>query len=214
MAPLNPAAALMALPDMDVELPVNRLARDLDLELLGDVGFVEGARLGVPARAVEVAIRAITGERFTALPGRSASDILAAFRSPDDNYRSCCRSALCNAVTGSREWAFGALRVAASKHDYWARHHHLYGLTHGVSGDYNKALPELERARASEPMGDVRVRIGEAVELCQAARSSPSTGKTGAGPTSPPPHLPEVVRLLLELIGEAEREASKGPSSE
>jgi hypothetical protein len=167
----------------------------------------------VPARAVEVATRAITGERFTALPVRSASDILAAFRSPDDNYRSCCRSTLCYAVTGSREWAFGALRVAASKRDDWARHH-LYGLIHGVSGDYNKALPELERARASEPMADVWARIGEAVELCQAARSSPSTGKTGAGPTSPPPHLPEVVRLLLELIGEAEREASKGPSSE
>jgi hypothetical protein len=110
-------------------------------------------KLGVPARAVEVAIRAITGERFTALPGRSASDILAAFRSPDDNYRSCCRSALCYAVTGSREWAFGALRVAASKRDDWARHHHLYGLIHGVSGDYDKALPELERGRAAEPDG-------------------------------------------------------------
>jgi hypothetical protein len=43
MASLNPAVALTALPDMDVELAVNRLARDLDLELLGDVGFVQGA---------------------------------------------------------------------------------------------------------------------------------------------------------------------------
>jgi hypothetical protein len=175
---------------------------------------VAGAKPGVPARAVEVATRAITGERFAALPGRSGSDVRAAFRSPDDNSRSCCRSALCYAATGSRERAFGALRVAASKRDDWARHHHLFGLTHGVSGDYDEALPELERARAAEPMEDVRVRIGEAVELCQAARSSPSTGKTGAGPTSLPPHLAEVVRLLLELIGEAEREASKWPSSE
>jgi hypothetical protein len=63
-------------------------------------------------------------------------------------------------------------------------------------------------------MADVRVRIGEAVELCQEARSSSSAEKTGAGPTSLPPHLPEVVRLLLEQIGEAERQASKLPSSE
>src|SRR5439155_25982751 len=43
MAALNAAAALSALADVDVELPVDGLARDLDLELLGDVGFVEGA---------------------------------------------------------------------------------------------------------------------------------------------------------------------------
>ena len=43
MAPLDAAPALTALPDVDVELAVNRLARDLHLELLGDVGLVEGA---------------------------------------------------------------------------------------------------------------------------------------------------------------------------
>jgi hypothetical protein len=43
MAPLNAAPALAALADVDVELPVNGLARDLDLELLGDVGRVERA---------------------------------------------------------------------------------------------------------------------------------------------------------------------------
>jgi hypothetical protein len=43
VAPLNPTAALPALADVDVELPVNGLTRDFDLELLGDVGFVEGA---------------------------------------------------------------------------------------------------------------------------------------------------------------------------
>src|SRR4051812_43001990 len=53
------------------------------------------ARTGVPARMVETAVRAITGERLTALPVRSVADVLAAFRSADDNYRSCCRSALC-----------------------------------------------------------------------------------------------------------------------
>lgn len=162
------------------------------------------AQTGVPAAAVEVAVRAITGERFTALPIRSFSDIVASFRSVDDNYRSCCRSALCYAVTGSREWAFGALRVAASKHDDWARHHHVYGLVHGVFGDYDKALPELERAHAAEPMGDVRARVAEAVELCRAAMASPQAGRKGEGLLVP--MLPEVVRLLLELIGEAEQE--------
>jgi hypothetical protein len=42
MAPLNPAVALLAPADVDVELPVDRLPRDLHLELLGDVGLVEG----------------------------------------------------------------------------------------------------------------------------------------------------------------------------
>jgi hypothetical protein len=41
MPPLNTATALAALTDVDVELPMNGLARDLDLELLGDVGLVE-----------------------------------------------------------------------------------------------------------------------------------------------------------------------------
>jgi hypothetical protein len=41
MASLHPAAALTALADVDVELPVGGLARDLDLELLGDVSLVE-----------------------------------------------------------------------------------------------------------------------------------------------------------------------------
>jgi hypothetical protein len=41
MTPLNAALALTALADVDVELPVDRLARDLDLELLGDVRRVK-----------------------------------------------------------------------------------------------------------------------------------------------------------------------------
>jgi hypothetical protein len=43
VAPLDTTTALATLPDVDVELPVGGLARDLDLVLLGDVGFVEGA---------------------------------------------------------------------------------------------------------------------------------------------------------------------------
>jgi hypothetical protein len=41
MAPLDPAAASTALADVDVELAVNGLARDLNLELLGDVSLDE-----------------------------------------------------------------------------------------------------------------------------------------------------------------------------
>jgi hypothetical protein len=94
--------------------------------------------------------------------------------------------------------------VAASKHDDWARHHHIYGLIHGAFGDYDKALPELERAGAAEPMEDVRARIGEVIDLCRAAMPSPAVGSAGGGLIGKTvPLLPEVVRLLLELIGEA-----------
>jgi hypothetical protein len=42
MASLDPAAALSALTDVDMKQPVDGLARDLDLELLGDTGFFKG----------------------------------------------------------------------------------------------------------------------------------------------------------------------------
>jgi hypothetical protein len=41
MAPLNTALALAAPADVDVKLAVDGLARDFDLELLGDMGLVE-----------------------------------------------------------------------------------------------------------------------------------------------------------------------------
>jgi hypothetical protein len=43
MAPLDSTVAPTAAADVDVELAVNGLPRDFDLELPGDVGFVEGA---------------------------------------------------------------------------------------------------------------------------------------------------------------------------
>jgi hypothetical protein len=43
MTPLNAATGLTALTDVDVELPVDGLARDLDLVLLGDVSLVKRA---------------------------------------------------------------------------------------------------------------------------------------------------------------------------
>jgi hypothetical protein len=45
-------------------------------------------------------------------------------------------------------------------------------------------------------------RVDQAVEVV-AARSSASTEKTGVGPIWLTPRLPKVMRLLLELIGEA-----------
>jgi hypothetical protein len=42
MASLNAALAVTALANVDVELTVNGLTRNLDLELLSDVGFVKG----------------------------------------------------------------------------------------------------------------------------------------------------------------------------
>jgi hypothetical protein len=51
MAPLNAALAVTALTDMDVELAVDGLTRDLDLELRGDVRLVErAAAVGVAVR--------------------------------------------------------------------------------------------------------------------------------------------------------------------
>jgi hypothetical protein len=43
MAALHPPGATAAVADMDIELAMNRPARDLDLILLLDVGFVERA---------------------------------------------------------------------------------------------------------------------------------------------------------------------------
>jgi hypothetical protein len=51
MASLHSTVTLTAMANVDAELPVNGLARDLDLELLGDMGFVQetaavGAEVG------------------------------------------------------------------------------------------------------------------------------------------------------------------------
>jgi hypothetical protein len=51
MASLNPTVALLAVADVDVELPVDGPARDFDLELLSDMSFVERtAALGAEIR--------------------------------------------------------------------------------------------------------------------------------------------------------------------
>ncbi|MBA2664334.1 MAG: hypothetical protein H0U74_18735 [Bradymonadaceae bacterium] len=58
------------------------------------------------------------------------------------------------------------LRGAASVNGKWARHHHIYGLIHGVNEKYEKARFELNMAAKYEPFEDARRRIGQARELC------------------------------------------------
>ena len=86
--------------------------------------FLSGGILGfVNAGLTQHAIVRLVKVKNTTLLVRAAVDLLAFMKSAEDNYKSCCRSALCHAIQGSWDWAFGALRVAASKKDCWARHH-------------------------------------------------------------------------------------------
>jgi tetratricopeptide (TPR) repeat protein len=130
--------------------------------------FVRG-KLGdfVAAGLTQLDIQRICNVKTATLVMRTVSDWIAWCKSSDDNYRSACRSALCYAVQGSFEWAFGALRGAASRNDTWSRHHHLYGLIHGAKGDFRRAMEELDRALATEPYLDARNRIQEARDIAQ-----------------------------------------------
>lgn len=97
----------------------------------------------------------------TGLLFRSRADIVAALRSSHDAYATFCRHALCHALQGEHERAFGALRGAAARHEEWARHHHVYGLIHAVCGDVERARYELEFALQAEPVPAARTRIVE-----------------------------------------------------
>jgi hypothetical protein len=189
-------------PRLAQEFNAARVLSWLGRKLARPLAKVVAGKFGVPPQVVEIPARAIVGERFMTLPVRAAADILAWFKSADDNYRSCCHSALCYAVTGSHEWAFGALRKAASKRDDWARHHHIYGLIHGMTGTHERCLFELEKARSAEPHEDVRTRIAEATELCRAAQTALTQEVAAPGVLATLlSHLPEAIRLTVELIG-------------
>jgi hypothetical protein len=126
----------------------------------------------VNAGMTQQAIVHLVKVKNTTLLLRATADFLAFMKAAENNYMSCCRSALCHAIQGSWEWAFGALRAAAHKNDSWARHHHIYGLIHGARGDFVTALRELERAATTEPYPEPRERIAEAIQL---ARSGAAT---------------------------------------
>ena len=133
--------------------------------------FLSGGILGlVNAGLTKHAIVRVVKIKYTTLLVRAGADLLAFMKSEEDNYKSCCRSALCHAIQGSWEWSFGALSVAASKNDSWPRHHHIYGLIHGAKGDLEGAMSELNRALATEPFPETKQRISEAVELIAATR--------------------------------------------
>ena len=91
--------------------------------------------------------------------GRTFADLLATFKGEQYKYESTCRSALCHAVGGNMSHAFGALRIAASVNDNFARHHHIYGLIHAAEGRFDQARQELQQAKLNEPNEDTRQRI-------------------------------------------------------
>ncbi len=124
------------------------------------------AKTGVPIPPVvlDELGKHISKQRSTMLIFKGIADFLAWMRSSQQNYESCCRSAISHAVIGSHDYAFGALRFAANINDDWARHHHIYGLIHGVNGNYNEARYELERALGAEPYHETQLRIRLALD--------------------------------------------------
>src|SRR5262249_56391898 len=78
MPPLNPPATQPTLADVDIELAVDGLARDLDLELLGNVGLVEWA--GAVGAAIGQRRRVDLGDLFGG--GRLAMGLCAGVRAP------------------------------------------------------------------------------------------------------------------------------------
>jgi len=105
--------------------------------------------------------------KHTTLVVRAAADLLALAKSSEDNYDSCCRNALSHAVQGSYQWAFGALQAAASKNDACSKHHYIYGLIHGATGNFERAAFELNQAFRSGISKEKHKQILEALTLAQ-----------------------------------------------
>ncbi|PTY04142.1 hypothetical protein DB346_04950 [Verrucomicrobia bacterium LW23] len=108
------------------------------------------------------------GEHDTAtVLTRAFTDFREGILSSSRRYISCCRTALVFAMQGKHENAFASLRTASQVNDGWARHHHLYGLIHGVRGDREKAAFELGMAQAREPFPAARKRIEDALRAAK-----------------------------------------------
>ncbi|MBW4451095.1 MAG: hypothetical protein KME38_30875 [Spirirestis rafaelensis WJT71-NPBG6] len=125
--------------------------------------IVSKASLPIPPDVIKEVVGWLASQRHTTLIFRSIADVLATARSAQDKYNSCCRSAICHAVVGSYDFAFGALRISASVNDSWARHHHIYGLIHGIENRKAQAQYEFEIAYAYEPYSETKVRIAQAL---------------------------------------------------
>jgi hypothetical protein len=161
---------------------------------------VIAAQFGVPPILVEITVNKIMTERVMIFPLRMASDQLAQWKSDTNNYQSCCRSALCYIVTNSHRFAFSVLQHAAWKNDDWARHHHIYGLIHGINGDYERAQFELGKALSTEPYPDVRQRTAEAIALAASGQQLARTPSVGSLVPSVLAGLPDVIWSILTLL--------------
>lgn len=96
-------------------------------------------------------------------------------RGPNVAYNDCIRTALCYAVVGREGQAFSALRAAAAKNDQYARHHFIYGLLLGLSGNRDRACWELNIALKYEPYetGRDRIRLSlDALGTCPSKTAS------------------------------------------
>jgi hypothetical protein len=124
---------------------------------------------GVPYFLVERSMDTLINRTCSdLLAQRTAADVAASAKNAESKYISCCRSALCHAAAGHYKHAFGALRVAASVDDRWARHHQIYGLIHGVEGNADGARFELGLALEGEPYPENRRRIELGLSLLPA----------------------------------------------
>jgi hypothetical protein len=101
------------------------------------------------------------------LTSRTAAAVAEELKQPTASYDQCIRMALCYAVAGMHAHVYSALRAAGAKRDDWARHHFVYGLMNGLSGDAERALWELEMALQREPYEDGRARIRQAIAILQ-----------------------------------------------
>src|SRR5262249_28327448 len=111
------ATALATLPDVDVELPVDALARDLDLVLRGDMGFVEGAAaVGANAgqRRLVGGPQAFAGA-FTVTTGQGAVRRTCSATLPISTRPSPVRPCVPITIRSHRvSWAAPTIRGAAS----------------------------------------------------------------------------------------------------
>jgi hypothetical protein len=151
------------------ELGVEEQVRALCSAAQSSFETVSGGEGDVPYFLVDRAIdQLINKECADLLERRTAADVAASAKSSEAKYDSCCRSALCYAAAGHYRYAFGALRVAASVDDRWARHHQIYGLIHGVEGNVDGARFELSFSLEREPYSEKRRRIELGLSLLPA----------------------------------------------
>jgi tetratricopeptide (TPR) repeat protein len=104
------------------------------------------------------------------LVSQTAATVSRKLKLDDVDYDSAIRAGLAYAASGMHAHAFAALRAAARKRPQWARHHYLYGILAGLTGNHDRAVRELERALEQEPYEDAKQRVRAAIELLEPMR--------------------------------------------